>query len=164
MSRRNSTVLAAAAMLGLAAQTPAFSAQTGSITISGTVAPDCQITVAPAPGYNKLDLVTSQSNLKVATVTEQCNARLGYTVKLNTANGTTGGLFTGSSGNGETLGYGVSYGGLPATFVAKEAVVTNALARTASTGVVKDLAVSYAGTPLAADTYADTLTVTISAK
>jgi hypothetical protein len=161
--RRLKALLLAAAVVSVAAP-QVFAAQTGSITLSGTVAPSCNISVAPAPGYNSLDLAASQSNLKVATVTEQCNTRLGYTVKLSTANGTTGGVFAGSTGNAETLDYAVSYGGAPATFAAKEATVTNAATRTGSSGIAKDLAVSYTGTPLAADTYSDTLTVSITAK
>lgn len=151
------------AALVLLASTPLFAQVTdsGSITLQGTVPALAQITVTPIAGFDSLDLTTSQSNLGVATVNEKSNVTTGYTVTLTSANN---GSFVGlDSGNGDTLAYSISYGGSTVTLTSGSATVTTASARTGAAGVDKTLAISYTGAFLNADTYQDTITLTISA-
>jgi len=153
---------AASLMLSAAAQ----GAATGTITLQGNIAASCNITVNSQAGFNTLDFTANQTNLTVAAVNEQCNDPRGYTVSMQTANGTAGGLFKGAvAGNTDTVAYTVTYNAAAATFAASTATVTNVAAKTAAGGVNKNLQISYTGnTNLGADTYSDTLTVTITGK
>lgn len=60
------------------------------------------------------------------------------------------------------MNYSISYGGSPVTLASGSATVTSVAARTGSTGAAKNIAISYTGAWLAADTYSDTLTLTIA--
>jgi spore coat protein U-like protein len=144
----------------------ADAATTGTITLQGTVAQSCNITVTPQTGYNALDLSTSPTSLNVATVNETCNDPKGYTVSMTTANGTTTGVLKGAiAGNPDTVTYNVTYNGSAVTLAGSTATVTNVTAKTAAAGVTKNLNIAYTGNSnLGADTYTDTLTFTITAK
>lgn len=162
------SIIGLAAMLGTIATASAQT--TGSITLTGTVSQILQITVTPAPGYDTLDLTTSQTDLLVATVTEKSNNQAGYTVTVESQNaaalGSSTAFFKGSdAGNGDTLNYGMSYNGAAVSLDASgAAVVSDVAGTTAQTGVDKQLAITYTGAFLNADTYSDTLTFTIAAK
>ena len=159
---KKKTLIIAAVMI-VAAFAPVFGQVTdsGSITLTGTVAALAEITVTPITGYDSLDLTTSQTDLAVATVNEKSNVTTGYTVTLDSANS---GEFVGAdTGNSDTLAYTISYGGSAVTLSSGSATVTTASARTSAAGVDKTLAISYTGTFLNADTYSDTITLTISA-
>ncbi len=155
------TLIIAIVMI-VAAFAPLFAqSDTGSITLSGTVPALAEITITPISGHDTLDLTTSQTDLAVATVNEKSNVTTGYTVTLDSANS---GEFVGNdSGNSDTLAYTISYDGSVVTLSSGSATVTTASGRTAASGVDKTLAVSFTGTFLNADTYTDTITLTISA-
>ncbi len=141
----------------------AQAATTGSVNLSGSIGQSCNLTVS-ASGNTGLNLANTATATSVTTVTEACNDKLGYNVTLVTTNGTTTGLFKGPSGNTDTLAYTVTYNGAAKTFAASSSQITTAAARTAPGGVAKTLAISYTGnSALNADTYTDTLTLTMTA-
>ena len=145
--------------------TSASFAQAATLTISGTVAPITTIAIASQAGYNALDLVNGAAAKLVGIATETSNDKLGYKVTLASANAGTGTqayLKGAISGNPDVMNYSITYGSTAVTLVSGSATVTSVTARTSSTGVAKNIAISYTGAWLAADTYSDTLTLTIA--
>ncbi len=156
------TIAAAAAAAMMYAATPA---KAGSIVLQGIVALACTISTADA-GAGTLDLSASQSNLAIANVTEDCNDSNGYTITIATANGTTSGVLVSQDVNGANatdLNYSISYDGSAVSLTGGSGTAASRTSFTLPQTV--PLAVSYtipAG-GLPADTYADTLTLTITA-
>lgn len=145
--------------------TVSFAQSTATLTISGTVAPINSITIASQTGYNALDLVNGATAQVVGIATEKSNDKLGYKVTLSSANaGATAQAFLKGalSGNTDTVNYSIQYNGTAVTLASGSAVVTTVAARTGSSGVTKNIAVTFAGNWLTADTYSDTLTLTIA--
>jgi hypothetical protein len=151
------------AIIGAVLATASVSFAQATLTISGNVAAVSSISIASAAGYNSLDLVNNASAKKVGTATEISNDKAGYKVTLSSLNAgsTAQAVLKGVSGNADFMNYSITYGGTPVTLASGNAQVTSVTARTGSTGVQKDIAVSYTGAWLAADTYSDTLTLTI---
>lgn len=148
---------------------PGFSATTGTLVLQGTVPGILEITVSALPAASSLALETTQANLAVANVTERSNRKAGYTVTLQSANAGAGNAFffkSADAANLDTLAYTLAYDGSPVSLVAGTALITDASAKTPAAGVVKSLAVSFNGAAsyLNEDSYADTLTFTITAK
>lgn len=137
---------------------------TATLTISGKVDPVNTITIASQAGYNALDLVNGASGKVVGIATETSNSKLGYNVTLTSANAgiSSQAFLKGSTGNSDTVNYSITYGGSTVTLASGSAVVTTATSRTGSTGATKDIAVTFAGGWLAADTYSDTITLSIA--
>ena len=167
MNSKMKWIVAAVAMLAVAL--PGFSATTGTLVLQGTVPGILEISVAALPAASSLALETTQTNLAVANVTERSNRKAGYTVSLQSANAGSGSSFffkSADAANTDTLDYTLTYDGSPVSLVAGTALITDASAKTPSAGVVKSLAVSFAGAAayLNEDAYADTLTFTITAK
>lgn len=151
-----------AALLALASISQAQA--TATLTISGTVAPINTIAIASQTGYNTLNLAASATAQLVGIATETSNDRLGYKVTLSSANaGTTAqAFFKGAiAGNTDTENYSISYGGTAVTLASGSAVVSSTTGRTVAAGVTKNINVTFAGAWLAADTYSDTLTLSI---
>jgi len=160
-----STIIALTATLGVSSATAA------EITIQGAVSTSAALTVTPNAPYNVLDLGTDQTDLKVATVNEKCNKHNGYTVTLASAKAVSNGGGTvaklvGALASPESLSYTMKYNTAVVTLVGGSATVANETAKTLGIGVNKDLTISYLGAAanLAADTYSDTITLTIAAK
>lgn len=141
----------------------------GAIRLSGTVEKNVSIAVNGLNNYDSLDLTIDVSDLAVVAVTETSNVREGYTVSLNSANAAAGStenaFFVGMDG-GEQLSYNITYDGVPVTFIAGTAEVTNSNAKTGLNGQGRVLAISYnaAEAHLGNDSYTDDLTFTITAK
>ena len=137
----------------------------GNITISGTVANSTGITVVSQTGYNSLNIAGGVSGQTVAIATETSNDKNGYTVKLTTANAPTGtaAFLKGVTGNADQVPYTMTYNGVAVTLIAGSATVTSASARTPSTGLAKNLNVTIPAVWVNADTYNDTITLTVAA-
>ena len=140
-----------------------------SITPQGTVSSVIEISVAPIAGYNTLDLAVNATDVDIANITERANSKNGYTVTLASANAgsTSTPKFAGATaGNTDVLPYSIKYNGTTVSLSSGEAIVTDASAKTSGTGVTKLLEISYLGASsfLNADSYSDTLTLTIAAK
>lgn len=131
-----------------------------SLTLTGTVAQSCNLTITPSGSYNSLNLTTAQSDLTIGTSGENCNDGKGYKVTIGTRNGTSTGLLKGTSYS-QTFAYGVNYGSTTTlTFAGSTATATNTNAPGFTTYTV---GVTYATpTRLTADTYTDTLTFTMT--
>jgi hypothetical protein len=155
-----------AVAVAVIATTMAGLAQTsGNLTISGTVANQTTIAIAPQAGYNNLDIASGTTDQVVAQVTERSNSRNGYTVTLTSANAGTGSQasLNGTAGNSDVVNYSMEYDGVGVTLSGGSAQVTNASGRTPQAGVVKALSVTFAASWVNTDTYSDTLTLTIAA-
>lgn len=148
----------------LATASVSFAQASATLTISGTVAPINTITIASQSGYNALDLVNGATAKVVGIATETSNDKLGYKVTLSSLNAaaTAQAVLKGGTGNTDSVNYSILYGGTAVTLAAGSATVTSVAARTGSAGVPKNIAVTFAGGWLAADTYSDTLTLTIA--
>ena len=142
-----------------------YAQATATLTISGTVAPINTITIASQAGYNALDLVNGAAAKVVGIATETSNDKLGYKVTLSSANAgaTAQAVMKGAiAGNADSVNYSITYGGTAVTLAAGSALVTSTAGRTGAAGVNKNIAVTFAGSWLTADTYSDTITLTIA--
>lgn len=142
-----------------------------SVVLSGTVAPVNTVEVVGVAGvYNELDLTTTAAAVKVADVLETSNNNIGYTVSLVSANaaGTAQARLKGAVGNVMGMNYSITYGpgaGTAVTLGAVPSVVTDSAVATPEEGTANNLRVTYTGISfLNADTYSDTITLTIAAK
>lgn len=135
-------------------------AQSVNVTAMATVTQSCHLTVTAAGSYNNLNLGSAQTDVTVGTSVEDCNDSKGYKVTVGTRNGTNSAVLKGKT-YGQTLAYGVNYGGASTlTFSGSTATATNS-SHTGFTTIT--LGVSYAsGAHLTADTYSDTLTFTMT--
>lgn len=149
-----------------------FAADNGNIVLEGTVAAVNEIVVTPVSGYNTLNLTAGATDQQVATVNEKNNDPDGYTVtlvSLNAAATAQANLKGADTENSQVINYSMKYGVAASeaavTLVAGSAVVSSTSAASIEAGAEKSLLVSFSGASWKnADTYSDTLTLTIAAK
>ncbi|HEY3920368.1 MAG TPA: hypothetical protein VGL83_21455 [Stellaceae bacterium] len=130
-----------------------------SIPLAGSVISSCYVadntngatTVFP-------DLTAGAVNILIGTIIEDCNA--GYLVALTTTNNAN---FKGSV-SGTLVPYTLAYSGVPVFFVRGFAIVTLNFRGTGKSGVSKPLTISFSPGYYVADSYSDTVTVTIVSK
>lgn len=135
-------------------------ATTGTLLLQGIVLPIRSITVTPTSAAASLDLSTTATNLKVATVNERSNSILGYKITITSANLSN----LKRSAGPEVFPYTLRYNGIvaPVTTVAGYSVSYGA----GLVNVNRDLEISYTGVQpetMVEGTYADTLTLSIAA-
>ncbi len=138
-----------------------MAAETGSLLLQGIVGQKVAIKVTGEPVAASLDLTTSQTDLKVATVNEVSNSKTGYKVRITSANLSKLKRTDGS----EVFAYTLKYGG-SALALSTSTGTTISSPTAAAINVNKDLAISYTGAAaetMVAGTYADTVTFDISA-
>lgn len=152
----------------IASAVSTFAGTQGSIILSGTVPEITDISINSESGFNSLPLVAGATDQKVATITEKTNIPRGYTISLKSQNAGSSGqavLKAADGSNSESINYSLNYGGSAVTLSGGQSVVTNVNGRTGSNGVNKDLKVTFSSNPwVAADTYSDTITLTIAVK
>jgi PKD repeat protein len=141
-----------------------FAETTVTLRLEGTVGSVTSLSIS-TPSAN-LGIFTEDAVVDslVATVTETNNSAKGYTVILNTKNGTTSGLLRESGG--DYIPYLVKYNDIAVTFTAGTAIVTNRAYFSASKES-KTVKVSYDIediTNLKFGTYTDILTFVIATK
>lgn len=161
------------AILALGAMS-AFAADSGNITVQGTVDPVNALTVTSQAGFNALALSTGSTNQTVAVVNEKNNDPDGYTVTLVSANAQAASsaqarLKGADAQNATVINYSIKYGVAASeaavTLVSGSATVTSTTAATPEAGSNKNLQISFDGSTWRnADVYSDTLTLTIAAK
>ena len=155
--------------------TSAFAADSGNITIQGTVSPVNELTVTPQAGYNALDLTSGATEQTVAVVNEKNNDPDGYTVTLVSANAQAASssqarLKGADTDNATVVNYSIKYGVAAAEAAVTldgsgSAVVSSTSAASIEAGADKNMKITFLGaTWKNADTYSDTLTLTIAAK
>jgi len=139
-----------------------FAQDTGQITLKGVIPAQTSIEVNPADIADKLDLLNSASDLKVAEVIERNNTPDGYTVTLTSQN-------EGSLNNGKdnTIKYSAKYAGKNAQLKNTPVVITDQGPQTRPIQNQNIFSITYKG--VAADQamageYSDLLTFTIKAK
>lgn len=140
---------------------PTMAATQGTLLLQGSIGQVLSLDVSPEVGvHDSLDLTTTTSALKVASVNEVSNSNTGYKILIKTTNG--GSLKNGSL---DQVGYSLSYDGTPVTLSTTDQTAKNV----ASGGVYNhdsDVEISYTGTAAASlveGTYSDTVTFTIQA-
>lgn len=178
-SRRQYLIAAASGVLGLTALAAILwsAAEAASqVVLTGTVTQNCAINVTADPAAATLDLVTSGARrVQVGTVSQNCNKKAGYNLVVtstNCATTPTGAKLIGSS-VGEKLNYSVESNN--PTTGGSTAVVTGLLAssctgqnaRQVSNAKISaensTLFVNFTGnSSLSADTYQDTVTLTMN--
>ena len=141
-----------------------------TVNLTATVATKCSIT-APA-GAASFDVSTqaSTAGTQLATLsgfTDTCNTKNGYTIAVKSQNGAAAtppvnsGLLIGTTGNTDTVVYTVNYGGTNISLTAGQG--TSTVFPKAAGGISHALQLSFTGNAnLTADTYTDTLTLTIA--
>jgi hypothetical protein len=146
---------------------PAHASTQGSIVLSGTVQQNCNITVTATPAAGSLTLTgTGTSTVNVGSVVETCNDFKGYKITVASTNNASqsgsnfDGILKGATTNTDTVTYTVAYG------VSTSLVPTSGTAETVSgkniAGTTNSVFVAFTGnTSLGADTYTDTLTLTM---
>jgi spore coat protein U-like protein len=165
-SSRRVGVPCIATLLLLAAPGMVLAAGSGTVALSGAVALSCNVTLngGSSVTVNNLAVGTAVTEQTIANVVEQCNKATGYDIVITTANGTGSTPQLTGATSGEALSYSLKYDGDSLSFGSKAAKVSYASRTTGSGSSSKPLKISFPAKDLAADTYTDTLTVTISAR
>lgn len=149
-----------------------------TIPLSGTVAQNCTIDVTTTANASNLDLIDGVQHVQVGNVNQSCNKKAGYTLSLTSANCATptpAGAKVYDSVSGEFLAYSGEF--INPTTGGSSSDVTGLLATVCSGQTARDVTnakvnnedstvwVNYTGNAtLAAGTYTDTLTVTLTTK
>lgn len=179
LKRLSSTCLIVALLWGLGAAT-SLAQEAGTITLIGTVSQQCNLLVTAAPVASNLDLSSGNKRIQIGSVVQNCNKRAGYTLHVqsqNCAGGTPGAKLIGTI-YGESLRYSVEFNN--PTTGGSQATVTGLLAdacsgaaavigRNVTNSQIKEetsfVFVNYSGnSQLAADSYTDTITITLVVK
>lgn len=150
----SATFAIAAAMA--AAPALAASSTQGTIALTGSVDFACTVSVQDAGAT--LDLVDGSSNVKVGTVTENCNNANGYTITLSSNNS---GVMVDSSDSKATAAYTVSYDTAEGQSLTSPVTISH---DGQAFDVSHDVTVSTPGnSKLVAGSYGDTITISILA-
>ncbi len=145
------------------------------IILTGSIAQNCTLNVTPDPAALTLNLTGGAQRVTVGTVSQNCNKKAGYTLVVSSANcaaAPTGAKLVGTVG-GEALAYSVesqnpTTGGSAAGvtgLLATSCTAQNArvVSNAKITGENSTVFVNYTGNAgLGADTYQDTLTLTMN--
>lgn len=137
-----------------------FAATSGNLILRGTVPLNLSILVTPEAVAQTLDLTTTQSDLKVASINEKSNSKTGYKITVSSLNA---GKLKRTDGS-ETLTYTLKYGGSAVALASATDVVVSSSAGLANTN--KDVTISYTGAAtdtMVQGTYEDTVSFTIAA-
>lgn len=137
-----------------------FAATTATLNLKGTIDEKMSIEVQNDTEALALDLTVPRSNFKIAEVVEKSNRKAGYKVSISSANG--GKL---KNGTDDEIEYDLAYDGV-ALLLDGTDVQTHANERALGTGLVKEVAISYAAQveeDLVSGDYTDTITFVISA-
>jgi len=156
--------------IALFATATAGFAQSSSATIiiSGSVSPLAAITATAAPALTDTELTSGVVDKQMSLVNEKSNRNVGYSVALKSANAAAASSSQArmngiSAGNTGVINYSIKYNGVAVVLgITGQATVTNDALQTPSAGVNKNLTITIgAGFP-AADTYSDTITLTLT--
>jgi len=139
-----------------------------TVQVSSTVQNECSLATS-SNSVQLGDLSTSPlTSSALATITESCNDAAGYTVNLTSTNAGTGGSLLymkgTSSGNTDQIDYTLIYNGATVSFAVGTATLTNSSTATTSTGSAKTLTITTTPGSYRADSYTDTLVITLAAR
>lgn len=140
-----------------------FAGTSATLNLKGNVAAITDIQIAADAAAQSLGITTGSTNLKVATVTEQCNDKDGYDIMMSSTNG---GKLVHSVDATKNTTYQITYGTAgtftPTTTPNKVKTVSSLTGLTTATSDVK-ITVTSAPNAVAGD-YTDVLTFSIVAK
>jgi len=139
-----------------------------NIIISGQVNALAAITATAAPALTDTELNSGVVDKQMSVVNERSNRHIGYWVALKSANAAAASssqarLNPISAGNPDLINYSIKYNGVAVALgISGQATVTTAAGKTPQAGINKNLTITIgAGFP-AADTYSDTITLTLT--
>jgi hypothetical protein len=149
-------------MIALLLSTSVFAASTGTLVISGTVAPINDLSITVDAAANNLNITGGEVGKKVATVSETSNSLTGYSISMRSANGS---QLKHTVDSSKQTSYTVSYdGGAYTTLSTSDQVVKNSGSLSGLTSDSSEVKVNVVAHPTApAGVYSDTITISISA-
>lgn len=131
---------------------------TGTVNVNGSVALVCSLSVSSSGATTTFSNMTQgTSNTLLGTITEICNDSNGYKVTLTTTNNEN---FKGATSS-TLIPYSLTYNGSSVAFSSGSATITPTGSRTTPLGVSKGLTITFPAGFYTADSYSDTLTVTM---
>lgn len=139
--------------------TGAFASTTGTLLLNGTVPAVLSIDVSAEAVASNLPLDTTQTDTKVATVTEISNSNTGYNVSISSANE---GQLVHQDVSSSVINYTLKYDGATIDLSGDSFNYPTS----ASVNVQRDVNISYTGidhADLIQGAYSDTVTFTIAA-
>lgn len=150
--------LSISAVIALLAGT-AHAATSADITLSGSVAQDCSVSLSSA-NYT-VDLLAGENNSTVATVTETCNDSDGFVISFSSANS---GVLQNDDNPGEQKAYTISYGaGISSQSLAQDKSTSYSTFTSGNSVPLQMNLDAHTVGVLAAGTWSDTITVSIAA-
>jgi hypothetical protein len=149
-------------MILVLATTTAFAASTGTIFLSGTIAPINDLQITPLAAATNLNVISGENNRLVATVTETSNSLNGYKILMRSLNAS---KLVNTVNSAYKAAYTVSYdGGSPMSLSTSDQEVKNSGSLNGLTTDNSDVKVNVTAYPTGpAGTYSDTITVSIVA-
>ena len=140
----------------------ALAGDSGALLLRGQLPVACSIQVDATQAATSLDLSSDQIDVPVASVTETCNSRTGYTV--NVSSWGNGALY----GELDAVAYQLKYDRISADLSGSQGapfLLTNSSSLTGRAGVTKNVTISFAALQgLHGGRYEDTLVFTVAAK
>ena len=152
------TLLAISTAIALSAGT-AQAATSADITLSGSVAQDCSVSLSSA-NYT-VDLVAGETDATVATVTEKCNDADGFVISFSSENS---GVLQNDDNPSEQKSYTISYGtSISSQSLSQDRSQTYSTFTANNEVPLKMNLDAHTVGVLAAGTWSDTITISIAA-
>jgi len=139
-----------------------------NIIIWGQVNALAAITATAAPALTDTELNSGVTDKQMSVVNERSNRHIGYSVALKSANAAAASSSQArmnpiSVGNPDLINYSIKYNGVAVTLdSAGQATVTTAAGKTPKAGIDKNVTITIGAGYPAADTYSDTITLTLT--
>lgn len=167
VDRKWARLFAGAAILG-AASLFAGGAQAAnnnnvSIPLSGTVPTTCTVANNSSGTTTSFsDMSQGASNVLIGTITETCNDRSGYKVTLTESNFSANQPSFKGSVSGALIPYTLTYNGNSVSFPNSTATLTSTGSQTGTNGIAKALNLTFPAGAYTADSYSDTIVITMA--
>ena len=157
------TIAAGAALVGPEAL--AVNNNNVTIPLSGTVAVACTVANSSNGATTAFtDMTAGASSVLIGTITETCNDKSGYKVTLTESNFSANQPNFKGASTSSLIPYTLTYNGTAVNFPNSTATLTSSGSQTGASGVAKQLAISFAASAYTADTYSDTITITMASQ
>ena len=134
-----------------------------TIPLNGTVPTSCTVANNSSGATTSFsDMTQGANNVLIGTITETCNDRSGYKVTLTDSNFSANQPSFKGASSGALIPYTLTYNGSNVNFPNSTATLTSSGSQTGTNGVTKALDISFPSGSYTADTYSDTLTITMA--
>ena len=141
----------------------AFSVESGKLLIRGPIERRISLVVTPEAIASALDLTTTQSDLKVATLNERSNSKTGYIVSVTSANLGKMKMLDGA----EVFSYTMKLDGAPVGLSTSTGSIFTRSTTATPVNINRNVTISYNGKAIENMTegiYSDTVTFNIAAR